>query len=55
MTNYKLIYFTQYGNVIAKTYPTATEAWTAHDALTATWKKVVKYQDTQNITDQTHP
>lgn len=55
MTNYKLIYFTQYGNVIAKTFPTSTAAWTAYDAMSAAWKKVVKYQDNQTITDQTHP
>ena len=53
MTIWKLIYFTAYGNIIAKNYDTQEKAEAAYTAQPASWKRVIKYQDSQTITDVT--
>lgn len=52
---YKVLYFTQYGNVIAKNFKTQASANTFYTGLgnTTPWKVVLNCLDADTVTDVT--
>lgn len=52
---YKVLYYTQYGNIIAKNYKTQAEAEAFYTALGSTtpWKVILNCQDSDTVTDVT--
>lgn len=50
---YKVVYFTDFGNVVSKTFELEAAARAFHSTLDFGW--IVRYETTQTITDITTP